>query len=767
MPKEQNQEPQGEETYAASDGPNSAIKVDWTSSGRTGSVALTIHLASGVFTDSVNIVKAEQRERVFEKISDGLPDDVASLLRRRLDDIAVEVAEALASDSGGREKVADRLVEFVQSMEGVELFHVQGDVESGYITIPVEDYRDTYVVKSGACKVWLSGLCYKELGEAPVSGVVNEVITVLTAIALHDGDALELATRSAEYEGGIVIDLADAERQVVHVTREGWRLIPNTEVKVRFLRRDGAKPLPVPTRGGSVKSLRPLMNLSGPDQWVLLACTMVAYLWPRGPFPVLVISGEQGSAKSTLARMVQRFIDPNKGQLRRMPREVRDLLIGAKHARLLAYDNLSGIDANIADAICTLATGGGFAARKLYTDDEEMIFEVQRPVMLNGIDDLDERADLLDRSVVLQLQMIPDGERRDEEALWAEFEKAAPGVFGAFLDAVAAGLERRPQVRLRELPRMADFARTGAAVEVALGFAEGTFLAALQRNRQVTRLMALDQAPFALAVAALARQRRHWSGTASRLLQEVLTHAQLGATKHPSWPRSAAGVGRRIKRVTSALRSVGVEVTHGERASSRQRERIIQISVLPTMGSSDDSDQNRPTEFGPQGLETGVSDSSDGSDGLSREVPGAITAQGEPGSSGGPAHRAIHAREVSSGVRPNRPTPDEGEAGPPPGIGLYALNLGVSDSSDSSDSSDGLSREVPGDGHAPEEPESGAGPVPLGFPAQEVSPEVRPNRPNRPNRPTPRSARAGGQAGSRPDIAGQLGLFDGLRGGDA
>jgi hypothetical protein len=41
--------------------------------------------------------------------------------------------------------------------------------------------------------------------------------------------------------------------------------------------------------------------------------------------------------------------------------------------------------------------------RRLYTDDEELVFRAARPILLNGIEDVISRPDLADRAIFLTL----------------------------------------------------------------------------------------------------------------------------------------------------------------------------------------------------------------------------------------------------------------------------------------------------------------------------------------------------------------------------
>ena len=79
---------------------------------------------------------------------------------------------------------------------------------------------------------------------------------------------------------------------------------------------------------------------------------------------VLVLHGEQGAAKSTTARVLRRLCDPNTAPLRAAPRGVRDLMIAATNSWPFCFDNLEHLPPWISNALCRLATGGGFATRR-------------------------------------------------------------------------------------------------------------------------------------------------------------------------------------------------------------------------------------------------------------------------------------------------------------------------------------------------------------------------------------------------------------------
>jgi hypothetical protein len=303
------------------------------------------------------------------------------------------------------------------------------------------------------------------------------------------------------------------------------------------------------------------VNLPDEDSWTLYLSWLVAALRPGRPYPVLAVNGEQGSAKTTLCRMGRGLMDPNRVPLRRPPRDERDLMIAASNSWVVAINNLSWLRQDLSDALCSLATEGGFGARQLYTDDSEMLFDAVRPIILNGIPDVVDSPDLGDRSVRLTLPPIDDKDRCDEETLWQRYYEKRPRVLGALLDAVSAGLRTLPGVKLDSMPRMADFARWAVACEQALGLPEGAFLRAYSSNRIVGDVVALEASPIVAPLRQVLKMvRGQWTGTASRLLELLTGKVSEKTAKSREWPQRADKLSAKLKRLTPNLRRVGIGV---------------------------------------------------------------------------------------------------------------------------------------------------------------------------------------------------------------
>jgi hypothetical protein len=473
---------------------------------------------------------------------------------------------------GKKESQATKLVKLAE--ENFELFITPGD-EDAFATIQGRPMQ-TWPLRSRHIKRYLARQFYLCQEKSPSTEAINNALTTLEGKAWHEGGENPVHVRIGDRRGDICIDLGDKEWKGVVVKPTGWSVVKTHPVK--FRRAKGLKALPEPKPGGKLYCLRSFLNLASDSDWHLLIGWLLAAFRPVGPYPVLCLAGEQGSAKSTAARLLRELIDPNSTPLRSEPRDVRDLMIAARNSWVIAFDNLSYLPAWLSDCLCRLSTGGGFSTRELYSDTEEVLFDVMRPVILTSIEDLAQRGDLLERAIVLRLPTIPDDKRRTEKDLLDEFARAKPLILGALLDAVATGLKNRGSVRLSRLPRMADFALWVTACEPALGWNEGAFLEAYCANLREGNELALDSSILTRPIREILESRYGWEGTAADLLDELKRYVTEQTTRSRDWPKSPRGLAGKLRRLAPNLRRVGIETTF-DRDKRARTIRLTRASV--------------------------------------------------------------------------------------------------------------------------------------------------------------------------------------------
>jgi len=463
---------------------------------------------------------------------------------------------------------ATRLVDLAES---VSLWSCASSGEA-FASFWADNHLEHWPIGSRAFQHYLARLYFEAEQTAPSPETLRGALQVLEGRAQFEGKRFETGLRvgGALDDGLLYLDLADGAWNVVEINAYGWKLISSHDCSgiIRFRRSSGMRPLPLPERCGSIEELRDLLNIDNEADFSLIVGWLIGALRPAGPYPLLALHGEQGSGKSGTARLLRNLIDPCSAPIRSEPRDERDLMIAARNRWIIALDNLSHVRDWLSDALCRLASDGGFGTRSLYSDAEEMIFESTRPMILTGISELAERSDLLDRTIVITLPRLADNRRRTEADLATAIEESSGRILGALLNAVAEALRNEQDIKLPMLPRMADFARWVAAAEPRLPWLPGSFLSALAGNRAAANETALDASAVGLEIRRLLAERESWRGTATELFQELERRNGDTSRRPRGWPRSAKALSGDLRRLAPNLRLVGLgvefEQTRGE-----------------------------------------------------------------------------------------------------------------------------------------------------------------------------------------------------------
>jgi hypothetical protein len=389
------------------------------------------------------------------------------------------------------------------------------------------------------------------------------------ALTTLEGEGLDavpeaVGLRVADYNGGIVLDLGDSQGRAVIVRPGGWEIVSPSPILFRRTALTSA--LPAPERGGHLDDLRGLLNVSN-DTWPLVRGWLVAALLPSIPHPILLLGGEQGTGKSTAARMLVNLIDPSPAPLRSEPRDPEAWALAAAGSWAVAVDNVSRIPGWWSDALCRAVSGDGWVRRRLYTDGDLSVVAFRRVVILTSIDAGAMRGDLGDRLLLADLSRISEADRRTEVELDKVNAGLRPRALGGLLDTLGDVLARLPNIKVPGLPRMADFGRVLAALDLADG-ADGCALCLYlaQAGRIAGEVLEAD----AVAVAVLSlldRTAGQWEGTTGELLQAIRPADRL---PH-GWPETARALAGRLKRLTPALRAAGVEVERDRTGHDRAR----------------------------------------------------------------------------------------------------------------------------------------------------------------------------------------------------
>ena len=323
------------------------------------------------------------------------------------------------------------------------------------------------------------------------------------------------------------------------------------------MRSNTTREIPSPVEGGEISLIWNHLNIASDELRCLCLAWMIECMRVNRPYPVLEITGEQGSAKSTFQKRLKEIIDPNKVDLRSAPRDVERIYVATQNNHLISYNNLSHLTANTQDALCALSTGGGDASRKLYSDSEEQVFEAMRPVVLNGISQLATRPDLGDRTIAIQLPRVVG--YKTESELNKKWVREQPMIMGSLYKLLSQILSELPNVKkLNNPPRMADFSYLGQAMLNVQGV-EKSFPEIFRRNRDRVVLRVIESSAVAQSLIKLISVEGDFDGTKGHLMEKLTKH-QARYFDKATWPKSVQGLMNTLNRIAPALRVQEIEI---------------------------------------------------------------------------------------------------------------------------------------------------------------------------------------------------------------
>ena len=455
-------------------------------------------------------------------------------------------------ESDQKSSQATALVEIAEN--SCELFTDENS--DPYVHIPTDGHLETYRVDSTVFRTWLSKCYWQEIDRVANDTSVRSAITTLGGLAQFSNVQKKVFLRVGESEDRFFLDLADESWGCIEITKSGWKL--KDDSPVTFLRTSSMRSLPLPKEPGEINLIWKHVNISEDDRLLMLSW-LLECLRPNTPDPLLELCGEQGTGKSVTHNNIRQLIDPNKVNLRSAPDKLDDLLVSAVHSHLVSIENASKLSSQMQDRLCSLATGGGFAVRSLYTNSEETALAIKRPVIINGITGVVTRADLLDRTLSLELPVLK--ERRTASQMLQDFENDRPYILAGILDTFSKVLSKLPDIKIdpQKLPRMGDFALIGEALYQVMGRPAGSFLTEFSENKKSGVRRTLDTSPVGQAIQSLMESPEtndQFEGTIKQLLEDLEDHKP----DKDVWVKSARGLGDALRRLGPALRTIGIDV---------------------------------------------------------------------------------------------------------------------------------------------------------------------------------------------------------------
>jgi hypothetical protein len=466
-------------------------------------------------------------------------------------------------------------------------------MDEGYSFLSIDGKNVLMKCESGKFSKYLGRLYWKETGKAIGNEAIQKVTRLISANAEYGDVKYKLFNRVGKLGDSFWYDLGDGG--CVETTRAGWNIVRDIPILFKSHHHQNVQIAPS-IENANLRLILVHIRIKRNDQQILFLVWLVAAFVPGIPHPILALYGEKGASKSTTMRLARELIDPSKASLLTLP-GAGELVQQLSHHYAPCYDNVTTLGKGVSDILCRAVTGAGSSKRKLFSDDDDVIYQYRRVMSVNGINNAIQKPDLLDRSILIELARIPKKERKTEAKLNKAFEKDKPIILAGIFDALSKGMALIENVKLEEFPRMADFAEWGCAIAEAIGVGQDAFIEAYNANigQQNDEVILNDSVAYCLC--SLLEGSDVLEGSPMDILAAINTEAdRLKLAHDKDLPNTPSVLGKHIKEIQSNLLEAGVYFEdRKDRAGNSKRGRWYVFSKTPVAdvahdGNSDGSD---------------------------------------------------------------------------------------------------------------------------------------------------------------------------------
>jgi len=450
-----------------------------------------------------------------------------------------------------------------------------------YATISVNQHYENWKVFSSHFRDYVIRQIYQKTGKVVSGTKLKDILNHASARAKFEGSRKKVHLRAAHINDAVYIDLCNDNWEILKVTKDNITKTDANEIK--FQRQAHMKELKVDLNAltTDLNRIFKYIEILDEKERVLLRSYLILIFVESIPTAMLDVYGPQGSGKTFRLKIIREIADPSELKILSLGTNKKELIQQVSHHYLPVYDNVTNMNKEISDFFCRIVTGEGDSKRELFSNDEDVIYSLKRKVIFNGINIVGQEADFLDRTFTLKFERISKEKRRTEKELLDEFEQDKAIITGAIIKLLQKTLAIVDDVKLKELPRMADYCKWGEASARAYGEEHGTFVSYFFDKIEKLNTEVLDASPIGVCIKELMdtfEGELLFVGTPTELYEKLKTIAEKqGLHKTENWPKGANSLTRRLNEIVPNLQDEGYIVTTGVRIGMKRGIRIEQI----------------------------------------------------------------------------------------------------------------------------------------------------------------------------------------------
>ena len=437
-----------------------------------------------------------------------------------------------------------------------------------YCIVESSDIKQTMELGSSDAAEWLIATYHKETGNIISYDACSLILGLLKAKAKIEGVPSETVyQRIALVDGTLYYDLCNSLWELVRVAPDSIRIVRHGVDTPMFQRNPNQTAQVTPELGASPDSIEEMCRLLRMDT-LLFKVHLVSFFVESIQTPIILITGQQGSIKSTQSGLIKRMVDPTgsalEDNLSNFPKKLDDLCLRLLNELVIAFDNVSMIPAELSDILCTAVTGTKNFKRQLYKDALEVIMRIKRKIVINGIALGIERVDLIERTVVYQTSAVPRDQRKTAAYVEEQFTRILPWFLGSVFGVLQEAIRMRSSVEesIPDSSRMMDFEIWGECISRAMGNSPGAFQMGYEQSIKDSNDLLSEGIPLVPFLLELHKDRVKVVMTVKEFFLALKRYAEENQydVKSRSFPKSPNRLRWYIARFKTLLDEVGISV---------------------------------------------------------------------------------------------------------------------------------------------------------------------------------------------------------------
>ncbi len=483
------------------------------------------------------------------------------------------------------------LLEFVKK-NILKVVVSSSDSSQFYGLVEINGHIESINLNSKHAISWLRSRYYLATTNFHSSEMYENVIALIRDQAIFSiaVKPTSINKRISSDDVSIYYDLVNSDWKLVKITQEETSIIEHGKNTPIFSRGKNQSVVSEPCFCFEGDPLEEFCKLVRMENDPIFKVHLISMFVEHIPSPIMVIIGQEGSAKSIRSALIKKLVDPSgdklSEQLSQFSRNIDDLNVHFSNNYMVVFDNVSHISPEISDTLCKAITGAGYPKRQNYSDAEEIILKFQRKIIINGISVNIEHGDLARRSINYFTDRISQDERKTNSQVIIEFKKIHANLLGQIFFILSKAIRHLKNVvtEIKEHPDMADFALWGESINMALGNKQGTFLDAYsERMKQGTEILNENNPAISFFESQFESQSGSeisdsvgkWFGKL-----ESFAHQEGFDRSSRNYPKNSNRIRGWIERSKPLLHQVGFEISFTTNTSDKRWTKHSTIMVV-------------------------------------------------------------------------------------------------------------------------------------------------------------------------------------------